>query len=62
MTTTAHPGVTGYGGDELTEHQARVLCAAMKTVERLAIAYRAAPEAQDTPLTLVVKALMPLLR
>ncbi|MFE9769460.1 hypothetical protein ACFYPC_33910 [Streptomyces sp. NPDC005808] len=49
-------------GDKLTPHQARVLCAATKAVEHVAIAYGAALVAQDTPLTLVVKAVMPLLR
>ncbi|MDX2576675.1 hypothetical protein PV332_14475 [Streptomyces scabiei] len=49
-------------GDELTEHQARVLCVVMKAVEHVAIAYGATLAAQDTPLTLVVKAVMPLLR
>ncbi|MFF9409829.1 hypothetical protein ACF1B0_30545 [Streptomyces anandii] len=48
--------------DELTEPQARVLCAAMKAIEHVAIAYGTVLAAQDTPLTLVVKAVMPLLR
>ncbi|MFE7076938.1 hypothetical protein ACFU96_43305 [Streptomyces sp. NPDC057620] len=49
-------------GDELTEPQARVLCAALKAVERVAIAYGTVLAAQDTPLTLVVKAVTSLLR
>ncbi|ALV39359.1 hypothetical protein [Streptomyces sp. CdTB01] len=49
-------------GDELTERQARVLCVTMKAVEHVAVAYGAALAAQDTPLTLLVKAVMPLLR
>ncbi|WP_459754400.1 hypothetical protein [Streptomyces sennicomposti] len=49
-------------GDELTEPKARVLCAAMKIVEHVAIAYGTVLAAQDTPLTLAVKAVMPLLR
>ncbi|MFE7076487.1 hypothetical protein ACFU96_41010 [Streptomyces sp. NPDC057620] len=49
-------------GDEFTEPQARVLRAALKAVERVAIAYGTALAAQDTPLTLVVKAVTPLLR
>ncbi|WP_329266755.1 hypothetical protein [Streptomyces sp. NBC_01451] len=49
-------------GDELTEHQARVLSAALKTIEHVAIAYGTALAAQDTPLTLAVKAVMSLLR
>ncbi|MGV9248060.1 hypothetical protein [Streptomyces sp. NPDC003710] len=48
--------------DELTEPQARVLWAAMKAIEHVAIAYGTVLAAQDTPLTLVVKAVMPLLR
>ncbi|WP_327434601.1 hypothetical protein [Streptomyces sp. NBC_01236] len=50
------------GDDELTEHQARVLCAAVKAIEHVAIAYGTALAAQDTPLTLAVKAVMALLR
>ncbi|MFD3590034.1 hypothetical protein [Streptomyces sp. NPDC058683] len=49
-------------GDELTEHQARVLYAAMKAIEHVAIAYGTAVAAQDTPLTLTVKTVMRLLR
>jgi hypothetical protein len=49
-------------GDELTDHQARVLCVALKTIEHVAIAYGTALAAQDTPLTLFVKAVVPLLR
>ncbi|MFE3168942.1 hypothetical protein [Streptomyces sp. NPDC059224] len=49
-------------GDELTEHQARVLCAAIKAIEHVAIAYGTALAAQDTPLALAVKAVMRLLR
>lgn len=48
--------------DELTEHQARVLCAALKTIEHVSIAYGTALAAQDTPLTLLVKAVISLLR
>ena len=49
-------------GDELTERQARVLCAALKTIEHVAIAYGTALAAQDTPLTLLLKAVISLLR
>ncbi|GAA5702465.1 hypothetical protein SM007_28100 [Streptomyces avermitilis] len=49
-------------GDELTERQARVLCAAMKAIEHVAIAYGTALAAQNTPLTLAMKAVMLLLR
>ncbi|MFE1986710.1 hypothetical protein [Streptomyces mirabilis] len=49
-------------GDELTANQAHVLCIAMKAIEHVAIAYGTALAAQDTPLTLVLKAVMPLLR
>ncbi|PWI04688.1 hypothetical protein DIZ27_43815 [Streptomyces sp. NWU339] len=49
-------------GDDLTEHQARVLCAALKAIEHAATAYGTAMAAQDTPLTLAMKAVMLLLR
>lgn len=49
-------------GDKLTERQARVLCAAMKAIEHVAIAYGTALAAQNTPLTLAMKAVMLLLR
>ncbi|MFC9682825.1 hypothetical protein [Streptomyces sp. NPDC056948] len=49
-------------GDDLTERQARVLCTAMKAIAHVAIAYGTALAAQDTPLTIVMKAVMPLLR
>jgi hypothetical protein len=62
LATIAVTSLAVDAGDELTEHQARVLCAAIETVGRVAIAYGAALTAQDTSLTLVVKALMPLLR
>lgn len=62
LATVAVTSLAVDAGDELTEHQARVLCAAMKAVEHVAIAYGSALAAQDTPLTLVVKAVMPLLR
>lgn len=48
--------------DELTEHQARVLRTGLKTIEHVAIAYGTVLAAQDTPLTLIVKSVMPLLR
>ena len=48
--------------DELTERQARVLYAAIKAIEHVAIAYGTALAAQDTPLTLVVKEVVALLR
>jgi hypothetical protein len=47
---------------DLTEHQARVLCTGLKAIEHVAIAYGTLLAAQDTPLTLIVKAVMPLLR
>ncbi|MFG2960878.1 hypothetical protein ACGF5O_45050 [Streptomyces sp. NPDC048291] len=49
-------------GDDLTEHQARVLCATLKAIEHVAIAYGTALAAQDTPLTVIMKTVMPLLR
>ncbi|MEU7305269.1 hypothetical protein [Streptomyces sp. NPDC007206] len=50
-------------GDELTQPQARVLCAALNVVEHVEIVYGTVVAAQDTPLRLVVKAvMMPLLR
>ncbi|MPY52426.1 hypothetical protein [Streptomyces acidicola] len=48
-------------GDELTAHQVRVLCVATQAIEHIAIAYGTALAAQDTPLTLVAKAVTPLL-
>lgn len=45
-------------GDELTMNQAHVLCAAIKAVEHVAIAYGTALAGQDTPLTLIVKVAM----
>ncbi|MGW2891850.1 hypothetical protein ACWDDN_42410 [Streptomyces griseoruber] len=62
LATIALTSLAVHAGDELTEHQARVLCAAVKAIEHVAIAYGAALAAQDAPLTLVVKAVMPLLR
>lgn len=49
-------------GNELTEHQARVLSTGLKTIEHVAIAYGTVLAGQDTPLTLIVKSVMPLLR
>ncbi|MEU9446714.1 hypothetical protein AB0D42_39005 [Streptomyces sp. NPDC048304] len=49
-------------GDELTQPQARVLCAALKVVDHVAIVYGTVLAAEDTPLTLVVEAVMPLFR
>ncbi|GHB28934.1 hypothetical protein GCM10010306_021700 [Streptomyces umbrinus] len=48
-------------GGELTEPQARVLCAVMTTLGHVATGVGAALLGQDTPLTLVVKAVIPLL-
>ncbi|MEU2916409.1 hypothetical protein ACWCQ0_41470 [Streptomyces massasporeus] len=48
--------------DELTEPQARVLCAAMKVIEHVTIVYGTVLAAQDAPLALVVKAVTTLLR
>ncbi|MER7694562.1 hypothetical protein [Streptomyces sp. NPDC097610] len=62
LTAIALASLTVDARDKLVEPQARVLCAAIKAVERVAIAYGAVLAAQDTPLTLVVKAVMPLLR
>ncbi|MCC9707367.1 hypothetical protein E4N62_20030 [Streptomyces sp. MNU76] len=50
-----------YAGDELTADQARILCAAIKAIEHVAISYGAALAAQAAPLTLVVKAVTLLL-
>ncbi|MFD4626108.1 hypothetical protein [Streptomyces sp. NPDC058475] len=42
--------------------RARLLCAAMKAIDHVAIAYGTLPAAQDTPLTPAMKAVMLLLR
>ncbi|WP_331732144.1 hypothetical protein [Streptomyces sp. NBC_00989] len=62
LTAMAFASLAVDAGDELTEHQARVLCAALKTIEHVSIAYGTALAAQDTPLTLLVKAVISLLR
>ncbi|WP_189268634.1 hypothetical protein [Streptomyces fuscichromogenes] len=62
LATIALTSLAVDAGDELTEHQARVLCAAMKAIEHVAIAYGTALAAQDTPVALIVKTVMPLLR
>jgi hypothetical protein len=62
LTALALASLAVDAGDELTERQAHVLCAALKTIEHVAIAYGTALAAQDTPLTLLLKAVISLLR
>jgi hypothetical protein len=62
LTTIALTSFALNADNDLTEHQARVLCTGLKTIEHVAIAYGTVLAAQDAPLTLVVKAVMPLLR
>ncbi|MFF1678374.1 hypothetical protein ACFVYG_20335 [Streptomyces sp. NPDC058256] len=62
ITTIAVASLAIEAGSELTENQARVLCTAMNALAHLTVGVGSALLGQDTPLTLAVKAVLPLLR
>ncbi|MFI6341029.1 hypothetical protein [Streptomyces sp. NPDC050535] len=49
-------------GDELTQAQARVLTSALTAMSHVTVGVSSALLDQDTPFTLIVKAVIPLLR